>query len=213
MRRFPLPVHWSASRAAQEAPTKRATSNACRSEKATAEASAIKEFHRLPGVGNAQDQQTFFGIRRRGAVGVFDVDLAAGQLVRQFGQGARFVVSGDHQNIIFHYQRAVFFKDEQGLGRIAQDHAHYDMIDSVAARDGIDIDFGRGEGVANARQHAGPIFQEESQLLRYLHKSQSSMLPSEKSGPPATITWPEKIAIAKGRLSFLILLFISGADP
>jgi hypothetical protein len=78
------------------------------------------------------------------------------------------------------------------------------VIHGVAGGDGVNVDVGGAEGIADAGQHARPIIQEQSQLSCYLHNFKPQSRRGGRRWFAETITRPEKIAI--GRRFFLLIL-------
>src|SRR5439155_18826858 len=123
--------------------------------------SAIEHFERFLGIGSAQDEQSFLRIGRRGAIAVFDIDSSVGELLRNARERSWFVVAFDHNDVGLDDECAAFLEEQERLARVADYHANDTVIDVVAGSYGINIDFGGAESLADARQHAWPIFEEK----------------------------------------------------
>lgn len=133
--------------------------------------SRIQNLQRLLHIGHAQDEQALLRIRRRGAVGVFDVDLFGGKLVRDLRERAGFVVALDQQHVVLNHESPVLFEDMDRLPVVAQDHANDDVVHGVAGGEGEDVDLRFGQRVANARERAGPVLQKNGELFGDVHDS------------------------------------------
>ena len=74
---------------------------------------------------------------------------------------AGFVAAIDHQHVIFDNECAVFFEDMEGFAIIADNETDDAVVHGVAGRDGVNVNFGFGESVGEAREHARAVIQEE----------------------------------------------------
>src|SRR5437867_2088493 len=104
--------------------------------------STVQHLHRLFRVGHAEHEQPLAGIGWGGAVGVFDVHPGVRQPVANARQRTGLVVASDHQHLVFNDERPVVLEQEQRLARVAHDDSDDAMIDRVAGRDRVDVDFG-----------------------------------------------------------------------
>ena len=132
--------------------------------------SGIQDLEGLPRVGGAQDQQPFFGFGRSCAVAILNIYTCFRQPVSEAGERSWFVISLDHQDLGLDYQRPMLLEEQQRFARVADDHPNNAMIDRVARRDGINIDFGCPQCITNPGQRSGTIIEEESKLSGDLHK-------------------------------------------
>ena len=114
--------------------------------------------------------------------------------MRQF---AGLVASIDHEHIVLDDQCAMFFEHVQRFAVIAHHHANDAVIHCIARRDSINIDFGFGQRVRQARQGPWPIIQKDGELLRDLHSLSPLRLrfwcsvPCRKLADPGTERQPE----------------------
>ena len=124
-------------------------------------ASGIQYLQGLGCIRDAHDHQAFLRICRSGAVAVFNIDPAVCEFVGEAGEFARFVAAIDHEDVIFNDERTAFFEDVECFAIIADDYSNNAVVHRVASRNCVDIDFGFGEGVSEAREHTRAIIQEE----------------------------------------------------
>jgi len=64
----------------------------------------------------------------------------------------------------------VFFKNVQGLAIIVRYQPHDTVIHGIAGGNGVNIDFGFGESIGEARERARTVIEENSQLFSEVHK-------------------------------------------
>ena len=55
----------------------------------------------------------------------------------------------------------MFLKQDERLARVAENHSNDAMIDRVAGRYGVNIDFGGSQGVADPGQSSGTVIEKE----------------------------------------------------
>ena len=75
----------------------------------------------------------------------------------------------DHEDFVGDDEDAAFLEDADGGVGIVDDEPDDDVIHGVAGGNGVNVYFGGAEGIANAREHAGPVFEEEGELTGNLH--------------------------------------------
>jgi len=131
----------------------------------------IERFQRLLGIVDAQNQKSFFLVGGSGAIRILDVHAGIRQSVGDARQATGLVGSFYEQDIIFHHQGAAFLEHVEGLAIITDNHPNHGVVHGVAGGNGIDVDAGLGQGVADAGQRAGSILQKNGQLLGDVHQT------------------------------------------
>jgi hypothetical protein len=63
----------------------------------------------------------------------------------------------------------MFLEEQQRFAPIADNHPDDAMVYSVAGRDGVDVNFGDAQRIANPGERARAIIQKKSQLGADLH--------------------------------------------
>src|ERR1051326_3946659 len=106
--------------------------------------SSIEDFQGLGRIGNAQDEQPLFDVCWSRAVAILDIHFGLRELMRNARKLAGFIAGFDHNNVVFHYQRAMFLKDMEGFEIIAHDPPNDTMIHRIAGSNSVDVYFDLG---------------------------------------------------------------------
>lgn len=117
--------------------------------------SFVENFEGFLDVVRPHDHETFFGLGTGRAVGVLDVDSFFGKGFGDVEKAAWSIGSVDHEDVGDDGECAAPFKKFEGVLGMIDHQADDGMVNRVRRADGVDIDFGPGQDLADGGERAG----------------------------------------------------------